>query len=255
MFRVDLNSDLGESFGSFVVGMDEQLIPLVTSANIACGCHAGDPVIMQRSVARCKAAGTALGAHPGFADLQGFGRRAIALSPGETKALIQYQIGALWAMARAQGMRLSHVKTHGAMYNLAAKDPALAAALAEAIAEVDPSLILLGLAGSPMLEAGRAAGLRCASEVFADRGYRADGTLVPRGQPGDMVHDPQQAIQRVVKMVKQGTVTSVDGREIEIQADSICVHGDNPQALEFVGQIRARLQEEGVCLCPLEEIV
>lgn len=255
MYKVDLNSDLGESFGAYTVGMDEAVIAHVSSANVACGFHAGDPLVMERTVAACRAAGVAVGAHPGFPDLMGFGRRSMACSPREVKAYIQYQMGALLAFAAAQGVKLQHVKPHGALYNMAAKDPELARAVAQAVAEVDREVILLGLAGSEMLKAGREAGLRTACEVFADRAYRADGSLVPRGTPGAVLHDRDEAIERTVRMVTQGKVTALTGEEIAIEAHSVCVHGDNPSAVEFVRDIRARLEREGVCVVPIAQVI
>ena len=255
MPHIDLNCDLGESFGAYTIGMDEKVIPFVTSANVACGFHAGDPLVMQRTVALCKQSGAAVGAHPGFPDLMGFGRRNMVVTPAEAKAYTQYQVGALAAFCKANGVPLQHVKPHGAFYNMAAKDLALATAIAEGVASVDSNLIFMGLAGSLMLTAAKAAGLRTASEVFADRAYQADGTLVPRSKPGAVIHDTDEAIARTIRMVKEGKVTAITGEEVEIAADSICVHGDNVSAVEFVKNIRARLEAEGVTLAPLSEIV
>ena len=255
MYKVDLNSDLGESFGAYTIGLDSQVIPYVSSANVACGYHAGDPLVMDQTVAAAKAAGVAVGAHPGYPDLMGFGRRNLACSPKEVKAYVQYQLGALMAFAKAQGVKLQHCKPHGALYNMAAKDMELSLAIAEGIAEVDKDIILMGLAGSKLLEAGRKAGLRVASEVFADRAYQADGSLVPRKQPGAVIHDKDQAIARTVRMVTQGKVTAVTGEEVSIDAHSICVHGDNPSAVEFVKNIRAALTAQGVEIVPLAQIV
>lgn len=255
MYQVDLNSDLGEGFGAYSIGLDGEVIRYVSSANMACGYHAGDPLVMARTVAMAKAAGVAVGAHPGYPDLMGFGRRNMVCSPAEAKAYVQYQLGALLAFTTAQGVKLQHVKPHGALYNMAGKDMELAAAIAEAIAEVDGTVILLGLAGSKMLEAGRKAGLRVASEVFADRAYQADGSLVPRKQSGSVIHDPDEAICRTVRMVTEGKVTAITGEEVEIAADSICVHGDNPAAVAFVRDIRAALEAQGVRIAPLAEIV
>ena len=255
MYKVDLNSDLGESFGAYTIGLDSQVIPYVSSANVACGYHAGDPLVMDQTVAAAKAAGVAVGAHPGYPDLMGFGRRNLACSPKEVKAYVQYQLGALMAFAKAQGVKLQHCKPHGALYNMAAKDMELSLAIAEGIAEVDKDIILMGLAGSKLLEAGRKAGLRVASEVFADRAYQADGSLVPRKQPGAVIHDKDQAIARTVRMVTQGKVTAVTGEEVSIQAHSICVHGDNPSAVEFVKNIRAALTAQGVEIVLLAQIV
>lgn len=255
MYKVDLNSDLGESFGSYKIGMDEEIIKYVSSVNVACGYHAGDPLVMAKTVKAAKEAGIAVGAHPGYPDLMGFGRRNMVCSPAEVKAYVMYQMGALQAFTKAAGIPLQHVKPHGALYNMAAKDEKLAMAIAEGIAEVDSSVILMGLAGSKMLEAGKKCGLRVASEVFADRAYQADGSLVPRSQPGAVIHDTDEAIARTIRMVKEGKVTAITGEEVEIAADSICVHGDNPSALAFVEAIRAKLIEEGVTIAPISEIV
>lgn len=255
MIKVDLNSDLGESFGAYSLGNDAGILQYVSSANVACGFHAGDPLVMSDTVRLAKNGGVAVGAHPGFPDLQGFGRRNMACSPKEVKAFVQYQLGALSAFCRANGVPLQHCKAHGALYNMAAKDKALALAIAEAIAEADDRIILLGLAGSVMLEAGREAGLRVASEVFADRAYRADGSLVPRSQPGAVIHDTEEAISRTLRMVKEGCVVAVTGETVPLRADSVCVHGDNASALEFVKNIRTRLIGEGITIAPLCEIV
>lgn len=246
MPTVDLNCDLGESFGAYTLGMDNEVIPMITSANIACGYHAGDPLIMQKTVAACRAHGVSVGAHPGFPDLMGFGRRNIAVTPAEAKAYVQYQVGALEAFCRAEGLPLHHVKPHGALYNMAAKDLALARAICEGIHALDPRLTLLALSGSAMIDAAREIGLPVRSEVFADRGYRADGTLVPRSQPGAMIEDEEEAIRRVIRMVKDGLVTAVDGSDVPLLADSICVHGDGPQALAFVRRIRSGLLAAGI---------
>ena len=251
MHMVDINSDLGEAFGSYPLGLDREIIPYVSSVNIACGWHAGDPMVMEETVRLSKLHGVAIGAHPGFPDLMGFGRRNMHLSPQEAKAYVKYQIGALMAFAVSHGLRLQHVKPHGAMYNMAAKDSTLARAIAEAIYEVDDGLILLGLAHSEMLRAGHAIGLRVASEVFADRAYQADGTLVPRSNPGAVIHDPALAIQRVIRMVKENKVTAITGEDISIYPQSICVHGDNPEAVAFVKAIGSALRVEGVGIAPL----
>lgn len=254
-YKVDLNADLGESFGAYTIGMDEDVIKHITSANVACGFHAGDPLVMEKTVAIAKAAGTAVGAHPGFPDLQGFGRRNMKVTPAEAKAYIKYQVGALKAFTDAAGIKLQHVKPHGAFYNMAAVDEKLAVAICEGIKEVDPALILLGLAGSCHIKAAETVGLRAASEVFADRGYMDDGTLVPRSQPGAMIHDTDEAIARTIRMVKEGTVVTVSGKEIPIKADSVCVHGDNPKAIEFVEKIRAKLSEEGVSVVSISDVL
>ena len=255
MYKVDLNSDLGESFGAYTIGLDSEVIAHVSSANVACGYHAGDPLVMDRTVAAAAAAGVAVGAHPGYPDLMGFGRRNMVCSPKEAKAYVQYQLGALMAFTAAHGIKLQHCKPHGALYNMAAKDMDLSMAIAEAVASVDCDIILLGLAGSKLLEAGRQAGLRVASEVFADRAYQADGTLVPRSRPGAVIHDKDEAIARTIRMVTEGKVTAVTGEEVSIQADSICVHGDNPSAVEFVKNIRAALEAREVSIVHIREIV
>ncbi|MGN0774287.1 MAG: LamB/YcsF family protein [Candidatus Ventricola sp.] len=246
MPSIDLNCDLGESFGAYTIGMDSAVIPYITSANVACGFHAGDPLVMQKTVAACRAHGVHVGAHPGYPDLMGFGRRNIAATPAEVKAYIQYQIGALSAYCAAAGVPLCHVKPHGAMYNMAAKDASLARAICEGILEVNPRLTLLALSGSEMVRAAQALGLNVKSEVFADRGYQADGTLVPRSQPGAMVTDEKEAIARVIRMAKEGVVRSVDGVDVPLTADSVCVHGDGEKALAFVRRIRAALIEAGI---------
>ena len=246
MPSIDINCDLGESFGAYTLGMDAQVIPCITSANIACGFHAGDPLVMQNTVALCKRHAVAVGAHPGLPDLVGFGRRNIDISPAEAKAMVQYQVGALLAMCAAAGVPLRHVKPHGALYNMAAKDARLANAICQGIREVDRGLILLGFSGSKMVAVVCEIGLSCASEVFADRGYMPDGSLVPRTMPGAMVDDEEQAIARVVRMATSGKVQAQDGTDIAIQADSVCVHGDNAQALRFVTRIKAALEAAGV---------
>ncbi|MDK2785178.1 MAG: 5-oxoprolinase (ATP-hydrolyzing) subunit, partial [Bacillota bacterium] len=246
MVRVDLNSDVGESFGAYKLGLDAEVLKHVTSANIACGFHAGDPMVMAKTVALAVENGVGIGAHPGYPDLQGFGRRNMNLTPEEVKNFVIYQVGALAAFARAAGRPLQHVKAHGALYNMAAKDAKLARAIAEGVKAVAPDAILLALAGSEMVKAAREVGLKVAQEVFADRAYNPDGTLVPRSQPGSMIHDPEVAIPRAVRMVTEGKVTAITGEEIPIQADSICVHGDNPEAIAFVARIRDALAAAGV---------
>ena len=246
MPSIDLNCDLGESFGAYTIGMDSAVIPYITSANVACGYHAGDPLVMQKTVAACKASGVHIGAHPGYPDLMGFGRRNITATPAEIKAYVQYQVGALSAFCAAADVPLCHVKPHGAMYNMAAKDEALARAICEGILEVNPALTLLALSGSAMVRAARELGLGVKSEVFADRGYQADGTLVPRGRPGAMITDEDEAIARVIRMAKEGVVRSVDGMDVPLVADSVCVHGDGEKALAFVRRIRAALTDAGI---------
>ena len=255
MYKVDLNSDLGESYGAYTIGMDEAVIAHISSANVACGYHAGDPLVIAKTVGLCKSTGTALGAHPGYPDLVGFGRRNLAASPAEVKAMVTYQIGALDAFCKAAGVKLQHVKPHGAMYNMAAKDEALAKAICEAIYEYDPQLILMGLANSQMITQAKAMGLPAAAEVFADRAYEEDGTLVARSKPGSMIEDEDEAVARVVRMIKEGKVTAITGKDIDITADSVCVHGDGPKALAFVEKLRATFAAEGISIVPLTEIV
>ncbi len=255
MLKVDLNCDMGESFGAYTIGADDRVAKYISSANVACGFHAADPVVMGKTVALLKENGVAAGAHPGFPDLMGFGRRNLNVSPAEAKAYVQYQIGALSAFCKAKGIPLQHVKPHGALYNMAGKDYALAYAICAGIAEIDTQLILLGLSGSEMLKAAKDVGLRAACEVFADRAYEADGSLVARGKAGAMITDEEEAISRVVTMVKHGKVNALTGEEIAIRADSVCVHGDGEKALSFVRKIRETLLSEGIEIAPLAQIV
>lgn len=255
MYRVDLNSDLGESFGSYKLGMDENVLKYISSANIACGYHAGDPLVMDKTVEMAYKANVAIGAHPGFPDLMGFGRRDMKLTKEEAKSYIKYQVGALWAFMQKRGLKMQHVKPHGGLYNMAAKDPELARAIAEGIYEVDKDLILMGLANSELTKAGAEAGLRIANEVFADRAYNLDGTLVSRKLEGSMIHDRNLAISRVIRMVKESKVETITGEDIDIRADSICVHGDNPKAVEFVNSIRMALEAEGITIAPIRNFL
>ncbi len=255
MYKVDLNSDLGESFGSFKVGCDEEVTRYVSSVNIACGYHGGDPIVMGKTLDLVKQNGIAAGAHPSYPDLMGFGRRNMDCTPAEINAYVTYQLGALYAFAKQRGLSLQHVKPHGNLYNTIAVDEVRAMAVAEAIADFDPSIILLGLAGSKTLEAGRKCGLKVASEVFADRAYNEDGTLVSRKLPGSMVHDPEVAIARTIKMVREGVVVTLSGKTIPIMADSVCVHGDNPSAVEFVKNMRAAFAAEGIEVLPIAKVI
>ena len=255
MAKIDLNCDLGESFGAYTMGMDERVIPLISSCNIACGYHASDPLVMRKTVAMAKEAGVGIGAHPGFPDLMGFGRRNMAVSPEEAAAYITYQLGALYAFAKSMHTRLQHVKPHGALYNMAGKDYKLALAIAKAVKDFDPSLILMGLSGSESVRAAEEIGIPVAREVFADRAYMPDGSLVPRSMEGAMIRDENEAIRRVIRMVKEHKVTAIDGTDIEIVPDSVCVHGDNEKALTFVTQIRSALEAEGIEIAPLSKIV
>lgn len=246
MYRVDLNSDLGESFGLYTIGNDGDVLKYVTSANVACGFHAGDPVVMKKTVAMAAEKGVAVGAHPGFPDLVGFGRRKMAVTPDEAYAMVVYQVGALQAFTKAAGVPLQHVKPHGALYNTAAKDKDLSAAIAQAVYDVDPKLVLYGLAGSYLISEGERLGLATASEVFADRTYQPDGTLTPRSQADAMVTDETLAISRVLRMIKEGVVTAQNGEDIPVKADTICIHGDGAKALAFANNIRTALQQQGV---------
>lgn len=255
MKKIDLNCDLGESFGNYTCGMDAQVIPYISSANVACGFHASDPLVMERTVRLAKQYRTAVGAHPGYPDLAGFGRRNMSVSPAEAKAMVIYQIGALQGFCQAQGISLQHVKPHGAMYNMAGKDPALAHAICEGVYEVDPRLILLGLSGSELLKAAAETGLSAASEVFADRAYEEDGSLVNRRKPGAVITDEAAAIQQVLSMVKEGCVTAITGKTIPVTADSICLHGDNAAAVAFAQRISQALRENGVALAPLHQVM
>ena len=255
MYKIDLNADLGESFGAYTIGMDEQVMAHITSANVACGWHAGDAMVMEKTVRAAAERGVAVGAHPGLPDLAGFGRRKMAITPAEARAYIQYQVGALWAFARGAGVPLQHVKPHGALYNMSAVDMELAVAVCEGIARVDDSLILMGLAGSCHMEAARQVGIPVAGEVFADRGYQADGTLVPRGTPGAMITDEDEAVRRVIRMVKDGVVEAVDGTLVPVQADSVCLHGDNPHAVAFAARLRRELEAAGVQVADLKTVL
>lgn len=255
MYRVDLNSDLGESFGRYTLGSDDQIIPLITSANVACGFHASDPVVMNKTIEMAREAGIHVGAHPGYPDLMGFGRRNMTISPAEAKAYTLYQIGALDAFCKAAGLEMQHVKPHGAFYNMAAKDYKLAHGICEAIEEYNPKLILMALSGSEMIRAAEDCGLRAASEVFADRAYEEDGTLVNRSKEGAMITDEDEAIARVVRMIKEQKVTAITGKDIPLKADSICVHGDGAKALAFVAKIRETLTKEGIEICPLAKML
>lgn len=255
MLQVDLNADLGESFGAYTLGMDREVLRYITSANVACGFHAGDPDVMRKTVELAVEQDTAVGAHPGFPDLVGFGRRNLKMTPEEAENCVLYQVGALSAFAKAAGIRLQHVKPHGALYNMSAVDEALALGICRGILRADPELIVLGLAGSAHIRAAESLGLRTASEVFADRGYRDDGTLVPRSQPGAMIRDRKLAIERTIRMVREGVVETVSGTLIPIRADSVCVHGDNPDAVGFVREIREAFEKEGIRVTNMSEVL
>lgn len=255
MKRVDLNCDMGESFGAWHLGMDEEILKEITSANVACGFHASDPDMMHKTVEMATRAGVAVGAHPGYPDLVGFGRRPMALSPSEVYTSVLYQIGALDGFCRAAGCTMQHVKPHGAMYNTAAKDPDIANAIVRAIRDFRKDLILFAPAGSQMAVEAEREGLRVAYEVFADRAYEEDGSLVSRRKPGAMITDEELAVKRVIRMVKEGKVEAITGKDIEIQADSICVHGDGPKALAFAGKIREALKKEQIEIVSVEKFL
>ncbi len=244
MVRIDLNSDLGESYGRYQLGNDQELMGLITSANVACGFHAGDPDVIAETVTIANQRGVAIGAHPGYPDRQGFGRRYMAMKSSEVEHLITYQIAALAGFTK--GHRLHHVKPHGALYNAAAKDPKLALAICRGIQKFDPGLPLYGLAGSELIKAANQIGLPVRSEVFADRAYQADGSLVPRSQPGAVLTDPEVVAKRAVGMVENQAVTAITGEIINLKADTICVHGDNAAALALIKQLRLTLAENGV---------
>ncbi|MCM3174720.1 5-oxoprolinase subunit PxpA [Paenibacillus sp. MER 99-2] len=254
MKHVDINCDLGESYGIYQMESDEAILPLVTSANIACGFHAGDPGTMRRTVELAMEHHVAIGAHPGLPDLQGFGRRRMEITPREAYDMVVYQMGALDAFVRAQGGQMHHVKPHGALYNMAADDAGLAEAIAEAIYQVQPELYLYGLAGSAMIEAADRIGLRSVSEVFADRTYGADGRLTPRSQEGALIQHIEQSLAQILRMVKQGLVDTTAGTSVPIKAETICIHGDGAHALTFARQIRAMLEAEGVTLSAIGTI-
>ncbi|WP_048056016.1 LamB/YcsF family protein [Pyrococcus sp. ST04] len=253
--NVDLNSDLGESFGRYKLGLDEEVMKYITSANIACGWHAGDPIVMRRTVKLAKENGVAVGAHPGYPDLMGFGRRYMKLSPEEAKNYILYQIGALYAFAKAEDVPLQHVKPHGALYNAMVKEEDLARAVIEGVLDFDKKLIIVALANSRVVEIAEEMGARVANEVFADRAYNPDGTLVPRGKPGAVIEDKYEIAERVISMVKDGGVKAINGEWVELKADTICVHGDNPKAVEITAYIRSRLEEEGIKVIPMGEFL
>jgi len=251
--KIDLNSDVGESFGVYKLGLDEDLIPFISSANIACGFHAGDPSVMRQTVALAKKHGVAVGAHPGFPDLMGFGRRNMDISLGEIRDYVVYQIGALQAFSATAGLKLQHVKAHGALYNMGVHHIDIYETITKSVAEIDKDLILVVMCGPGREELegiGKKYGIRIAFESFADRGYNPDGTLVSRREPGAVLGDPQVVSNRIVKMVNEGKVVAIDG-SIEHKADTVCLHGDNPAALQLVKAIRESCRHSGVEIAPL----
>lgn len=244
--RIDINSDLGESFGSYKIGNDERVLKHVTSANIACGFHAGDPIIIEKTVKMALNNGVSVGAHPGFPDLLGFGRRNMDVSPDDLRSYVIYQVSALNGFVRGFGGKIQHVKPHGALYNMAARDYRLARAVAEGVCFVDSDLVLIGLSGSQLIKAGQDVGIATASEVFADRSYTNLGELVPRSVEGAVIRDRDIAVKRVIRMIVEGKVRSIDGEDVEVIADTVCIHGDSEEALEFAVSIREALEKEGL---------
>ncbi|GAB3068742.1 LamB/YcsF family protein [Virgibacillus ainsalahensis] len=244
--RIDLNSDMGESFGAYTFGADERLLEHITSANIACGSHAGDPNVMDKTVRLAKKYDVAVGAHPGFPDIAGFGRRMIEFSPEEIYRLVVQQIGGLQAFCTIHDVKMQHVKPHGALYNLAAHDRHTADAIARAVYDLDEELILFGLAGSELVKSGRDIGLRVASEVFADRTYQPDGSLTSRKEKHALIEDVAVAVKQVKRMVRAGKVEAINGELIAMEADTVCVHGDGPHAVSFVEKLRTALEEDGL---------
>jgi UPF0271 protein len=249
--RIDLNSDVGESFGAWQMGADAEVMRSITSANVACGFHAGDPGVMRQTIRLARDSGASVGAHPGYPDLVGFGRREMKASAKDVEDMVLYQIGALAAMAAAEGVKLAHVKAHGALYNQAARDRSLADAIAGAVRAFDSGLVLFGLPGSELLKAGERAGLRVAAEGFADRAYNADGSLASRSEAGSVIHDPHEVVRRSLRMVREGRVTARDGSELTFHVDTLCTHGDTPGAHELTRLLRDGLRREGVAVLPL----
>lgn len=255
MAIVDLNSDLGESFGAWKMGMDEAVMNHISSSNIACGWHGGDAEVMLRTVRAAKAQNIAVGAHPGYPDLVGFGRRNMTCTPDELYAYTLYQVGAMMGVCASEGVELQHVKPHGAMYNQAAKDPKLATAIARAIKSLGSGIILMGLANSAFEAAAAEQGIPFAAEAFADRGYMADGSLVPRDKPGAFIHDPNEAAARMLKLIKDGTIETPDGQTLKLKAHTICMHGDNPDAVKMAEVVKATLEKNGVTVKNLKGVL
>lgn len=249
--RIDINSDMGESFGAYTIGHDLGLMKSITSANVAAGFHAGDPSVLRETIRQAKAHGVAVGVHPGFPDLIGFGRRELNVTPKEAEDFVLYQIAAVAGVASAEGVSVQHVKPHGALFNMAVRNADLSAAIARAVAAFDKSLILFGLPGSEILNAGRAAGLRVAAEVFADRAYEPDGSLASRRKPGSVIHDAAAVVARAVRMVKDRTVVAIDGSVVPLQADTICVHGDTPGSDDLAAKIRSGFEAAGITVKPI----
>jgi UPF0271 protein len=251
--RIDINSDLGESFGAYTIGHDDGLMHAITSANVAAGFHAGDPSVLRATIRLARAHGVAVGAHPGFPDLVGFGRRELNVTPQEAEDMVLYQVAAVAGVAASEGVKIQHVKPPGALFNMAVRNADLSAAIARGVAAFDVSLILFGLPGSEILNAGRAAGLRVAAEVFADRAYEPDGTLASRRKPGAVIHEAAAVVARAVRMVKEQTVVALDGSVVRLDADTICVHGDTPGSDRLAAKIRAGLEAAGVTVKAIGE--
>ena len=250
---IDLNSDLGEGLGPWRLAPDDELMPLISSANIACGFHAGDPIIMEHTVQQAKAHDVGIGAHPGYPDKVGFGRRTMTATPDEVRTDVLYQIAAMAGFCRAAGVEMQHVKAHGALYNFAVRDAATAEAIALAVRQFDPGLIFFVLPGSELEAAGEAAGLRLAREAFADRGYMADGSLVPRSRPDAIITDHDLVVQRMIRLVKDGVVESVEGTELHLNADTICLHSDTPSAFDIATALRSGFEAAGIAVRPVGE--
>ncbi len=255
MMGIDLNCDMGESFGNYEIGMDEKIMNYVSSANLACGYHAGDPNVMAERVKMAKEKNVEVGAHPGYPDLMGFGRREMDVGSDELKNYITYQIGALNGFLKQHGMNLQHVKPHGALYNSTANDEDLGRAIVSAILDFDDDVILVGLSGSKILEIADEMGLKSAAEVFADRAYNSDKTLVSRKRDGAVIHDEEVVEKRVIKMVEDEAVETIDGEEISIEADTVCVHGDNPEAVALTKNLKDSLEEDGITVESMNEYI
>ncbi len=253
--KINLNSDMGESYGAWSMGDDDTLLTVITSANVACGFHGGDPVVMNHTVRKAKAEGVSIGAHPSFNDLWGFGRREIHMPAAEIENIMAYQIGALQGIAAAAGTTVTHVKPHGALNNMACRDKSMSDALARAVKAVDPSLIMLAPTGSLLLQASQEIALPTASEVFADRTYDDDGNLTRRGDPKAMVHDPGQAVANVLHMIRHQELVSTSGKLIPAEVHSVCVHGDGPTAVAVARAVRAGIEAEGIAVVPLPEVL
>ena len=252
--RIDINSDIGESFGAYSIGHDAGLMTSITSANVAAGFHAGDPSVLRDTIRLAKTHAVAVGAHPGFPDLVGFGRRELHVTAKEAEDFVLYQVAAVAGVAAAEGVKVQHVKPHGALFNMAVRNAELATAIARAVAAFDKSLILFGLPGSEILKAGRAAGLRVAAEIFADRAYEPDGSLMSRRKPGSVIHDADAVVSRAVKMVTERSVVASDGSRVTLDADTICVHGDTPGSDDLAAKIRAAFEAAGVAVRAIGDI-